>query len=204
MVNYGLLTDAERVLMGIIVIFTNAATIPVMNVLLRKPAMQFEGIIGMMSGFTSFMYHLCEVLNTDIYLTELEWHRLDNVFVISGICIFIMHMLGNSHSRILIYLALITAILFQERYPWDLRFTIAPIVVFSVIGIVNRLLNWNKIAVSYNWGNCLKTAGYLSVGSYFFIKGLDEYDDYLRFNHGLWHLFSGAAIYYGLQACEVS
>ena len=189
--------------MGTIVVVTNAAAIPIVRVLLRRTDVQFEGLVAMMSALTSFMYHTCEVSNQEIYLTELEWHRLDNVFVIAGICIFILHMTGNSHSRVLVYLALVVSILFQERYPWDLRFTIAPIVLFSLVACINRLLHWHQVKVVYNWPYCLKTGGLLAVGSYFFIKGLDEYDDYLRFNHGMWHLFSGA-IYYGLQACEAT
>jgi predicted membrane channel-forming protein YqfA (hemolysin III family) len=38
------------------------------------------------------------------------------------------------------------------------------------------------------------------VGAYFFVKGLDEYDDYLRFNHGIWHMMAAISNYYGLKS----
>jgi hypothetical protein len=34
---------------------------------------------------------------------------------------------------------------------------------------------------------------------YFFIKGLDDENDYLRINHGMWHLFIGIAFFYLYQ-----
>ena len=202
-VDYDLLTMTERVVMGLIVVATNAAAIPIIVVLLRNPHAQFEGLVAFMSGFTSFMYHCCEVFNRDIYLSELEWHRLDNVFVTSGISIFVMHILGNKQSRILIYCTLLGSILSQEKYPWDIRFTIAPILIFCLIGVLCRFATWDKVEVTYNRGYLGRTAVLLAIGGYFFLKGLDENDDYLRFNHGMWHLFSGAGIYFGLQACSV-
>lgn len=53
-----------------------------------------------------------------------------------------------------------------------------------------------------NWGNLGKAAGLICVGAYFFVKGLDETQDYLRFHHGMWHMFLGAAVYYGFQASK--
>lgn len=37
--------------------------------------------------------------------------------------------------------------------------------------------------------------GLLTVAFAFFARGLDEDNDYLRLNHGLWHLFSSLAFY---------
>lgn len=68
MVNYGSLTPPERFLMAAIVIVTNAFGIPCVVALFRRKGLEFEAIITMMAVFTSTMYHLCEVLNQDIFL----------------------------------------------------------------------------------------------------------------------------------------
>ena len=33
---------------------------------------------------TSFMYHLCDSVDSDIFLSELDWHKLDNIGSICG------------------------------------------------------------------------------------------------------------------------
>jgi predicted membrane channel-forming protein YqfA (hemolysin III family) len=35
-----------------------------------------------------------------------------------------------------------------------------------------------------------------TIALVFFVRGLDEDNDYLRINHGLWHFFVGLAIYF--------
>jgi hypothetical protein len=40
------------------------------------------------------------------------------------------------------------------------------------------------------------------IGVYCFYKGLDEFNDYLRFYHGMWHLAAGAFSFYFLQGYE--
>ena len=119
------------------------------------------------------MYHLCEVLDCDLYLSELEWHRLDNVFVISGMGIFFLHLSGNSHCRLLVYSTLMISILAQEKDPWNLKFTIAPIVLFGVMSLIARLWYFRSYEVTYNWRYLLYTAIFMGIGSQFFFKGLD-------------------------------
>jgi predicted membrane channel-forming protein YqfA (hemolysin III family) len=41
--------------------------------------------------------------------------------------------------------------------------------------------------------------GILLIAGQFFINGLNRKNDYLRINHGLWHLFAGVAHYYGMN-----
>lgn len=59
MVNYGAMTLVERILMGAIVIVTNAFGIPCVVALFKRKGFEFEAIITMMAVFTSTMYHLC-------------------------------------------------------------------------------------------------------------------------------------------------
>jgi predicted membrane channel-forming protein YqfA (hemolysin III family) len=34
------------------------------------------------------------------------------------------------------------------------------------------------------------------IGLYFFIKGLDDDNDYLKMNHGMWHVFSAIGMFH--------
>lgn len=95
-----------------------------------------------MALFTSTMYHLCEVLNCDIFLTELKWHRLDNIFVIAGVGVWTLHMTGSAHARKAMYLTIVISILTQEKDPWNLTYTILPIIFFNVQAAVLRMVYW--------------------------------------------------------------
>jgi predicted membrane channel-forming protein YqfA (hemolysin III family) len=37
---------------------------------------------------------------------------------------------------------------------------------------------------------------FMAIALFFFVRGLDDDNDYLRFNHGLWHLFVGISFYF--------
>jgi predicted membrane channel-forming protein YqfA (hemolysin III family) len=39
----------------------------------------------------------------------------------------------------------------------------------------------------------------LLLAGQFFVNGLKEKNDYLRLNHGFWHMFAGVAHYYGMS-----
>jgi hypothetical protein len=60
-------------------------------------------------------------------------------------------MTGSSHARKCIYMSLIIAMLAQEKDPWNLNYTIAPIVITYVMAILVKIVYWNKYKVKYNW-----------------------------------------------------
>ncbi len=103
MVNYGLLSPAERVAMFFITIVTNSIGIPTICFMLQRREEWFEAVIYLMSLVSSLMYHLCEVLNTDLFLTEEMWHKFDNIFVISSLhlmCLYFSGVLSLCHKNI--------------------------------------------------------------------------------------------------------
>lgn len=53
--------------------------------------------------------------------------------------------------------------------------------------------------VKYNFNRLFASIGILLMAGQFFINGLVEKNDYLRLNHGLWHMFVGIAHYYGIN-----
>ncbi len=120
--------------------------------------------------------------------------------MITGIAIWTIHITGGGHARKMIYFSLIVSILTQEKDPWNLTYTIVPIVLFDIIAVLIRLWYWNRIKVVYHYENLFTSLIVLMIGGYFFVKGLDEFDDYLRFNHGIWHLMAAVSNYYGMKA----
>jgi predicted membrane channel-forming protein YqfA (hemolysin III family) len=46
----------------------------------------------------------------------------------------------------------------------------------------------------------IRGACFIVVAFFFFARGLDEDNDYLRLNHGLWHVFSSIAFHFFLSA----
>lgn len=154
--------------------------------------------MSLMAILSSVLYHLCEVLGCQLYMGEEEWHRLDNVFVIAGLGIYILHLSGNAHSRQSIYFTLVVSILSQEKDAWNIYYTFGPMVFFELQAIALRVYYWRKVEVTYNFNRLLASIMILLVAGQFFINGLHRQSDYLRINHGLWHFFAGIAHYFGI------
>lgn len=97
---------------------------------------------------------------------------MDNVFAISSFGVYAMYITGNLKQMTLMYSTLIVAILAQEKDPWNLSYTILPIVGFFVVGVANNLYRGLGLP-KYNYGMVLRGAGFLLVGIFFFERGLD-------------------------------
>ncbi len=110
-----------------------------------------------------------------------------------------MHLSGNGHCRKTIYSTLMISLLTQEKDPWNITYTFLPMVIFEVLSIALRAYYWRKVEVKYNFKRLIASIIILVVAGQFFINGLDEKKDYLRFNHGLWHMFAGVAHYFGMN-----
>ena len=71
-----------------------------------------------------------------------------------------------------------------------------------MIGFGLKIYNYKESQAVYIWEKLWKCLLIGGIGIYFFIKGLNEYDDYLRFNHGMWHLCAGISSLYGFQSLK--
>lgn len=187
--------------MTIIAAFSNFTSIPlVMRCYQRN--WQFVGLMCFCSAFTSFMYHFCEIYNCEIFLSFSAWHRLDNVFAVTSMSLYMLYLTGNITNDNLVYSTLLVAILAQEKDPWNLKYTVIPIVMYAVIGIIANI-HWKLGVPEFRYDKLLKGSGLLFIGGIFFVKGLDEHTDYLRFHHGVWHFFLGIASYYNLDSVRM-
>lgn len=92
------------------------------------------------------------------------------------------------------------SIIMQEKDPWNLTYTIVPCVACVFLSIILRIRQRKHIAVHYNMKELRMGGIALLVGLYFFIVGLNEKTDYLRINHGIWHLQAAIFSYYFLNA----
>lgn len=100
------------------------------------------------------------------------------------------------------YGTLMVAILAQEKDPWNIHYTVGPILGFFGIGVVSNILLGLGLP-RYDYGMMKRGMGFLAVGIFFFVKGLDEETDYLRIHHGLWHAFLGIASYYNFHSLRI-
>lgn len=123
---------------------------------------------------------------------------MDNVFAIAGVCIYILHLSGNGHSRKLVYSTMMVSILTQEKDPWNVRYTFGPMILYTVLSICARFWYKNKVIVTYSFKRLIASLTCLAIGGWFFIHGLVEKNDYLRFNHGMWHVMAGFTFFYGM------
>ena len=127
----------------------------------------------MMSILSSFMYHICETFNTNIFIEELQWHRLDNIFVIASFSVYLLYLSGSILHRNIVYSTLIVSLIAQEKDPWNINYSVVPIVFYGALGVILRIINMNKIRVEYNWRMLGKSSFLTLIGVYFFMKGLN-------------------------------
>jgi len=71
--------------------------------------------------------------------------------------------------------------------------TVFPIVLGITIGTI---MNIYRGFPKFNFKMVSKALGFLFIGACFFVRGLDEDEDYLRFNHFTWHLFASITGFY--------
>jgi len=71
--------------------------------------------------------------------------------------------------------------------------TFFPIVLGMLIGIGTIII---RGIPKYNKEALIKSTIILSTGLFFFIKGLDDANDYLRIYHSIWHFCGSTVAYY--------
>jgi predicted membrane channel-forming protein YqfA (hemolysin III family) len=194
-------SQLESLVMVVVSACSNFTSLPLVVNCFRH-GKKFEGLVFFCSMMSSFLYHLGEIYNHVFYLKYHEWHRLDNVFAIASFGLYALYMTGNSDEAFLTYLTLIVAILAQEKDPWNIKYTVWPIVIFFVLGLAVNIIKCKGIP-RYNIWAVKRGTFYLLVGIFFFSRGLDEETDYLRVNHGLWHAFLGISSWYNFHSIKL-
>jgi hypothetical protein len=110
-------------------------------VILWRRKFIFEFFVAVFTFLTSFMYHFCDSIENSAWLEEHKWHRLDNIFSIQAFsCLFIyLTVLPTLRTHLLLnFFSLGFIMLMQEKSPWDVFYTIVPVLLLVVffVGVV--------------------------------------------------------------------
>ena len=197
-------------------ITTLSAGIPAMSVMLHDGRL-FDFAVAFLLFFSSIMYHLSESWNTNsLFLTELQWHQMDNIGVLATIASTNVHICDFESpivAGLMKWATFYVTLMCQLKDPWNLYFTVIPLVVFFLLPpfkygyvYVSRLVSSSSshhqnsskpIFGRIIWKNFLIAVMFLAgFGGPCFVLGLDDANDPHRFFHFLWHLFGSIASYY--------
>jgi hypothetical protein len=176
---------------------SHLAMVPSVVQLVRRRWM-FETAVIVFAMTCSFMYHTCQSFDTRIFLTELQWHRLDNIGALCSFAVFWTYMACIKDPVVdayIKYACVFIALLAQEKDPWNEIYTFIPIVLFSLIPVVSHVFIHQRAPV-YDRKNAVLGFGLLCAALPFFVAGLDDENDPYRSFHGLWHLIGGASSFF--------
>ena len=195
-------TKLERIIMGIINSISNLPIGPTIF-LIKYQKKIFSYYLGYFSMIVSIMYHLCESLDIKIILTQKKWHELDNIGAMYAFSQMSVPLTKFAYDLNYItkknYLFFFLILLFQQRGPWELINTILPLVIDFSIAII-QIIKYGL--PKYNKKIMLNAAIFMGISLFFFYKGLDVLNDYLRIWHSLWHFSIGLTSFYLLQIQE--
>jgi predicted membrane channel-forming protein YqfA (hemolysin III family) len=104
------------------------------------------------------------------------------------------------NNEVLYSLALTMSIICQERDPWNITYTLIPIVIFFTVYLLNRI--FRRKGTKFNRKMLRKGLFFYFCAMPFFYFALDEYTDYLRIAHGVWHLVVSVGAFYFWQLKE--
>lgn len=169
---------------------------PLLQLIKRK--WMFEAFISVFGLTSSFMYHTCQSFDTRIFLSELQWHRLDNIGALSSFGIFWTYMACIKDPVVEAYVkyaCVFITLLAQEKDPWNEFYTFIPVVIFAMIPFFFHIFVHRRMP-QYDKKNTLLGFGLLGCAIPFFVAGLDDDNDPYRIFHGVWHLMVGIASFY--------
>lgn len=116
--------------------------------------------------------------------------------------LYLMDLRSPVRQRYLQYFFLAVVLVFQEKNPWDERNSVAPIAL-SFSGLLLTFVVRRRLP-PYDYKQMGTGLLLLLCAVGCFVRGLDDDHDPLRFFHGCWHAFVGAAAYYNFQVLPSS
>ena len=149
---------------------------------------------------TSFMYHVCDTIEGPLWLSEGQWHRLDNIGSIMSFVMWGIHLMDIRHQvleRYMQYFFLSMVLIFQEKDPWNKWNSVVPVASSLTVLLLSFALR--RRIPRYNLQQFRRGLILLLCGVGCFVRGLEDETDPFRIFHGCWHGFVGAAAYYNLK-----
>lgn len=186
-------------------VITNLCMVPGCVQLIRYKRV-YEFFCASLAAFTSFMYHYCDTLGdgaTVFGMTELQWHRLDNIFALATLTN--LWVMLQQHKHLLVEhiqqcAMLCFIIITQEAAPWNELFSVLPIALAIATTVVYFGITKTKLVI--NRRDFATAISCMAIGFVFFTRGLDERADWCRLQHGLWHAFIGGTGYFWVRSLE--
>lgn len=189
--------DTEAWVLVVTTCLSHISVAPALGFLFKQRWL-VEFSVGVFCLVTSVMYHLADCFNRRFFLSELQWHRLDNIAALSAFGVLFTHLadIGGRHhaGRQLIALATIfVSMVVQERDPWNEWYTFVPIACFIAIPVAAHAwrLQWPR----YRRKLAIRGAVLMLMALAGFVLGLDDRNDRWKLFHGGWHFFGGLAMY---------
>jgi hypothetical protein len=110
-----------------------------------------------------------------MFLSELQWQRIDNIFTISSFEIVILHLCGaiEGDSLIIKLATVFSTVIIQEKDPWNFTYTAVPLISSVLVGLLIRFYNRKSRMVNVKIKNIVIATSLLVVGCYFFVAGLE-------------------------------
>lgn len=144
----------ERIFMAIIDSGSNLALIPCI-ILSMKFQADLDCFFMLLTLTSSFMYHFCESLQYNLIMSDKHWHVLDNI---GSICNMInlslmFCKLNNTQRRRLNLISLFFVLILQFSDPWNLMYTITPVIIGIIYLVVNNLLYYKSKKENKNIAN---------------------------------------------------
>jgi hypothetical protein len=193
-------TQNDRIIMGILVFLVHLLSIPTIC-LLRNRNHVFEYLCAATLAIASFMYHFQECLDVMIIMSDVQWHKIDNIFTITGLNNITLSLCNLERHEVLNYkyVSFMVVIIFQEIDPWNLKNTVYPSLMFFYLSLYFLLY---KGLPKYNFYNLKRGIIILFCAFAFFTKALNEDTDYMRLFHWIWHMFCCLSVFFLFQLKE--
>eukprot|EP01128_Nolandella_sp_AFSM9_P012856 TRINITY_DN9696_c0_g1_i1.p1 TRINITY_DN9696_c0_g1~~TRINITY_DN9696_c0_g1_i1.p1 ORF type:complete len:209 (+),score=25.68 TRINITY_DN9696_c0_g1_i1:42-668(+) len=196
----------DRLLATFTTVLTNLSLVPVIFSSFRQKK-YVHSVIFVFTFFTSLFYHMSEVIvSTHVLgMTGGQWHRIDTVCSILNFQLISLYFADFKDKNIegaIRWGLLLFALICQEKSPWEVIYTIIPIVAAVLVMVIK--LSLERRAPVVNTRRITWAGLFGVIALYFFAVGLDDKNDWLRLNHGMWHTFAGLSLFFALQSKETS
>ena len=78
-------------------VLTDVAFLPPLMIMHRYRR-HFELYIGVFQLATGFLYNFCNALGTNVFLTELQWHALNNILTTTYFLLLLIHLQASARA----------------------------------------------------------------------------------------------------------
>jgi len=190
-------TAGEAALTFCFEVLTDIAFIPPLMIMHRFRR-HFELYIGVFQLATGFLYNFCNALNMNFFLTELQWHALNNILTTTYFLLLLIHLQANTNptTDIVLRYAAFTAVWIaqiKDEY-WNPWYTALVVLAFCIMPVC-KFCGAMRLP-PYDSEKLLKGAVAGVASAVCFVVGLDDQVDPFRLFHGLSQALVGLALYF--------